>query len=64
MRTTTYDFVEIQEKYWYSLVCSYEIPFLAYHIRISANYTGASKSYLTRSYASLGKDKNREFSCV
>ena len=34
---------------------------LAYRIRISANYTGASKSYLIHLYPSRGKDKNRAF---
>ena len=38
--------------------------FLAYQIRISTNYTGASKSYLTDPYPSQGKDKNWEFSHV
>ena len=35
---------------------------LAYRIRISANSTGASKSYLTHPYPFRGKDKNQEFS--
>ena len=35
---------------------------LAYRIGISANYSGASNSYLTHPYPSRGKDKNREFS--
>ena len=39
-----------------------EFPdFLAYQIRISANYTGASKSYLTHPYPSRGKDKIENF---
>ena len=38
--------------------------FLAYRIRISANYTSASKSYLTQPYPSRGKNKNQEFSRV
>ena len=37
---------------------------LAYRIKVSANYTGAGKSYLTHAYPSLGKDKNRVFSRV
>ena len=37
---------------------------LAYRIRISASYIGASKSYLTHPYPSRGKDKTREFSRV
>ena len=41
-----------------------ESLFIAYRIRISVNYTGASKSYLTHPYPSHGKDKNREFSRV
>ena len=32
--------------------------FRAYRIRISENYTGASKTDLTHPYPSLGKDKN------
>ena len=34
--------------------------FHAYWIRISAKYTGASKSYLTHPYPFSGKDKNQE----
>ena len=37
---------------------------LAYRTKISLNYTGASKFYLTHPYPSRGKDKNREFSRV
>ena len=44
--------------------CHVRIIILAYRIRISASYTGASKSYLTYPYPSRGKDKNREFHVV